>query len=80
VTENQDNSEQLIGRLIGDIVPGAMVTKFVVVAEIIETDGSRALVISTQDGAKPWDTLGMLQHAVARENGSVARDEGEDLG
>jgi class 3 adenylate cyclase len=39
------------------------VNRFVVLAEIVEGDGERALIQVAADGMTRWDTLGLLDHA-----------------
>ncbi|MEV4672724.1 hypothetical protein AB0K34_13800 [Actinomadura sp. NPDC049382] len=39
------------------------VNRFVVLAEIVDGDGERALVQVSADGMMRWDTLGLLEHA-----------------
>lgn len=41
--------------------------RFVLLAEIIDSEGERALFQVAADGMKRWDTLGMLEHARATE-------------
>ncbi len=72
-----DRSEDLVSELIEGLDPGAMVTKFVVVAEGIDTDGVRALYTATHEGAKAWDSIGLLTYALARENAQILREKME---
>lgn len=44
-------------------------TRFVVLAEVVDKDGARALWQVAADGMKRWDTLGLLQHALTSEYG-----------
>lgn len=37
--------------------------RFVVLAEIVDSKGERALIQVAADGMMRWDTLGMLEHA-----------------
>lgn len=37
--------------------------RFVVLAEIVDSEGERALVQVAADGMMSWDTLGLLEHA-----------------
>ena len=41
--------------------------RFVVIAEIIDRGGVRALWQVAADGMKRWDTLGLLEHARSSE-------------
>lgn len=48
-----------------------MVTKWVACIETVDNDGARSIWLMAPDGAKPWDTLGMLQFAVMQEQAAV---------
>lgn len=67
-----------VADLIHGLDPGAMVTKFVVVAEVIDTDGDQCVWVSTHEDARPWDVLGLLGYATALENAAIQRDRDED--
>lgn len=43
--------------------------RFVVLAEVVDRTGARALWQIAADGMKRWDTLGLLQHALTSEYG-----------
>jgi hypothetical protein len=60
-----------IAELIEGLDPGCIVTRFVMVAEVIDTDGDRALWVQTDDDAKPWDTFGLMQYALAVEQAGI---------
>ena len=57
-----------IAKLVEDFEPGAMVTKFVVVAEVINGQGECGVWTTTHEGAKTWDTLGLLTYAMTMED------------
>jgi len=57
-------SAELVGQIIEGLEPGAFVTKFVLIAEVIDTDGERGIWTETHYGAKPWDTLGLLTYSI----------------
>ena len=68
-----------VASVIDDLDPGAMVTQFVLVAEVIDTDGHRGIWVDTHDGATRWDTLGLLKWALNEETGhQYARIRDED--
>jgi hypothetical protein len=62
-----DDTSDLIAQAIEGLDPGAVVTKFVVVAEVIDSDGGRAVWTDTHDGATRWDTYGLLAYALENE-------------
>lgn len=78
VPEEKDDSDNLIAQFVQGIDPGAVVTKFVIMAEGFDADGSRASYTSTHDGASPWDTMGLLIYGMAREFAQVVRDTLEE--
>jgi hypothetical protein len=62
-----DDSHAAVAQLIEGLDPGAMVTQFVVIAEVIGGDGQRAIWIDAHDGATPWDVAGLLAYAMTQE-------------
>lgn len=44
---------------------GAIVTRYIVVAELINQDGHQELAIETSDELSGWDALGLLRFAEA---------------
>lgn len=45
---------------------GGMVTRYVVIAEVIDPDGTESLRIRMSTGLAEWDALGMLHFTTAR--------------
>lgn len=64
--EIRDDLNNELTRILQKVEPG-MVTKWVVLAETIDTDGDRGLWCFCNQGATAWDTLGLLQFALHRE-------------
>lgn len=63
----------LVAQIIQGLDPGAFVTKFVLVAEVLDTDGNRAVWTETSDDASKWDAYGLLTFALEEERaGQVA--------
>ena len=50
-----------------------MVTKWVLVAEVIEKDGSRTLKVISSPDIPGWDKVGMLQTATGRAYSRMMR-------
>lgn len=71
--ESKDDSDNLMGLFIQGLDPGAMLTKYVVVAEGIDEDGDRAVYTSTHEGATAWDVLGLLSYAKGREEAALTK-------
>lgn len=66
-------------------VEGGFVNKWVVLAETIGPDGERGMWTRTSPDLKPWDTMGMLEFAMAIERrgegwGRANDDEDDDEG
>lgn len=55
-----------IERAIADRADGAMVTKWLIIAEVIDENGERSLKLLADDEITTWDRLGMLQVATSR--------------
>lgn len=53
---------QSVGGLVNALEPGAFVTRFALVAEVVDVHGNRALWHSDAPDAQPWDTLGLLDY------------------
>lgn len=61
------DSSELIGQLIQGLEPGGFVTRWVVVAEVIDGEGERALWVDADSDMKQWDTYGLLMWALEQE-------------
>ena len=72
-------SENHVADLIHQLDPGSMVTKFIVIAEVIDTDGDQAVWVDTSDGSSTWDILGLLAYAKALQTSRLDFDDLEDL-
>lgn len=69
------DAASLIGELIDGLDPGAFVTRWVVVAEVIDAEGDRAVWMDVSDDAKAWDSLGLLEYALQRERSTLIVDK-----
>ena len=69
----KDNSDDLIAKFIDGMDPGAMVNKFIIVAEGIDNDGDRASYTATQGGATSWDVMGLLLYGLVREIAALVK-------
>jgi hypothetical protein len=66
--------EQKFEAAISDALAGTLVTRWVVVTELIEQDGERAIYVSSSDDSRTWDIIGMLDYALTRERAAAAYD------
>lgn len=76
-------SDDAVAQLIEGLDPGAFVTRFVLVAEVIDTDGNRGIWTETHDDAARWDTYGLLTWALEEERAAhqlstLLADDDED--
>lgn len=67
-------SADAVADLIAKVDPGAMATKFVLLAEVIDAEGDRCLWVCAREGQKPWDSLGLLQYGIALEQAATNHD------
>lgn len=72
--------DKAVGEIVAEMDPGSLVTKYLVIAEALDTDGKVALYTSAHKNANSWDILGLLEFAGAREKGTImqARRRGEE--
>lgn len=70
------DATSLIAQLVDKLDEGAMVTKFVVVAEVIDGQGERAVWIEDGGSCASWDIIGLLTYAL--EVNAAAVDEDDD--
>lgn len=77
-TEADDAATRLVGDLFAEVQPDSMVTKFVIVAETIDAEGERCVSSFTSIGLKRWDSMGLLQFALACENDRTVLGHGHD--
>lgn len=71
------HTDDLVGQIVEKLDPGAFVTRFVLVAEVISSDGERGVWSDTHDGAMRWDTYGLLMEALTAEQ-ARQHDEARD--
>lgn len=74
-THLQDSIQKAIG--IGNAYSEeekGLVTKWIVIAEIAEPNGTRSLYTTTSSHQKTWETQGMLHDCLSRESYVSARD------
>ena len=66
-----------VGNALAQAVAGEaeMVTRWVALVEVMDADGGRAAYVMAPDGAKPWDTLGLLTFGVQVEQAAAISDD-----
>jgi hypothetical protein len=74
-SEDKPELEDLLFSAITDVLqnqsPGCMPIKFVVMIEVIDPDGTRALWTAAGPDVRAWDTKGMLLHALTIQLGQT---------
>jgi hypothetical protein len=81
LVQAQDDLHQAVAEVLGR--HGLMVTKWLLAAEVIDTDGGRDMQAFTSPDLRAWDSLGLLGYMNAREQGAVgaaAAREYDDAG
>lgn len=73
--ELPEQAHAAIADLIQTIDGGAILTGFTLCAEIVGTDGKRALWMLTPPDQRAWDTLGYLTYALQVEQAGTVGDE-----
>lgn len=66
--------DDLVAEILEVVDSGAMITKFAVLIEGMDSDGSRSIYMSTNHNATTWDNIGLLRYALAREEAMTVRD------
>lgn len=67
-----------VGEIVALLQPGAMMTKFYLVATIIHEDGETGLWTQSSHGLAPWDSLGLLEFAKKMETAKIYKREARD--
>lgn len=71
-------AEDLVAEFIQKEEPGAMVTKFVLLVEVIDSEGNRCIIPATDKNSTTWDILGMLHYGILKEEGQTIIEEMDD--
>jgi len=58
--------------------PGEMVTKWLVICEVLGQAGDRAVYLLSALDMKPWDTLGLTRYVETLEQARIMLDEGSE--
>ncbi len=79
---DSEETEQRVNNAISQAFTesGEMAVKWLVIAETMDTDGTRGVWTCGSEGISEWDALGLLQLAVHREQAETIRRtmQGED--
>jgi hypothetical protein len=67
VIDRQQAGYAAVSDLIQQLDPGAMVTRYILLAEVIDADSERAVWAFTAPDATKWDSLGLLEFGRLRE-------------
>ncbi len=63
--------QERMGHALADALPGEVVTRWVVVVEVVDAEGDRACYALAPPEAMVWDTLGLLTFALQREQAAA---------
>ena len=76
--DHQDETAAEVDRLIFGAVdacfPGAVTTKYLLVGEVLDTDGSRTVVTIRDDNGAPWDTYALARAAMVKADLAMCDD------
>lgn len=67
-----------VSQMVETMDPGAFVTKYVLIAEVIDAEGNRGVWSDTHDEATRWDTYGLLMEALTAEQAKQGIDSRDD--
>lgn len=70
--------EQRVRDTLGTAFGDEMLVRWVLLAEVIDTDGERAVWNMTSEDARAWDTLGLLTYATQIEQAGIVADHRDD--
>jgi hypothetical protein len=71
--EETSPEDDLAAKIIEAIDPGAILTKYLFIAEGFNSNGDRAFYTVMNDGAMIWDTIGLLTYAQAYEEARLQK-------
>lgn len=61
--EKIETTSDHIAKIVEASMPGAMVTKYFLVTEVIDKNGGRVLDIFNSQGSTVWDDMGLVEFA-----------------
>lgn len=73
-SELQRKLESAVSEVLNEYEP-SVITRWVMMIEVIDADGSRGLWSFAHNNATPWDTCGLLQYGLQREQTRIMRSE-----
>lgn len=65
-------AQDAIADLVQKLDPGSMVTRYIVLIEVVDSDSDRGVWHFTAPGASAWDTLGLLEYGKSQEYAAQA--------
>ncbi len=71
---------EAVSNALQQVDPGTMPVKFVLLLEVIDRDGDRALWTAAGPNMTAWDTVGMLGHAMHVQQADTTKRRIEDGG
>lgn len=74
---DRERAHEIVTELVRGENPAAVVTKFVVLAEVVD-DEDRHTYHYTAPDQRAWDTLGLLRFAEALEQAALIHGEASD--
>lgn len=78
MSDEEDLTTLVDGAEVAMRALGWMPIKTLILADVVMEDGSREVAIAMSDDMRATDSLGLLQYAVGREMGGIAREMRHD--
>lgn len=63
--ERQQLALNAVADLIHEVEPGSMVTRFVLIAEVVDPANERACWLLVPPDSRPWDVAGLCHFAIS---------------
>lgn len=67
----QQAAQEAVGALVAAIDPGVLATRFVMIVEVVDTQGGRGMWMLAPPDTMPQDTLGLMDHARSIEQAAI---------
>ena len=73
--EQQEHTLNAVADLIHELEPGSIVTRFVLVAEVIDPDAERSCWLLLPPDSRPWDVAGLCHFAISATAFQITQEE-----
>jgi hypothetical protein len=70
----REAAEAAVGLFLSKLGSDLSTGKFVLMVEVLSDDGTRPVWTATGENQQAWDTLGLLQYGIQREQAAITSD------